>query len=112
MLSFAAASSTAFAAPSSLSLRPVRANIMMQEAAAAPVEEVAPPPFDPAEFAKTLPGITSPLGFFDPAGFCSTDGASNTEVSEGKVRFYREVEIKHSRVAMLAALGFPLAEQF
>merc|ERR1712070_49457 len=33
-------------------------------------------------------------------------------VSEGKVRFYREVELKHGRVAMLAALGFPLAEQF
>merc|ERR1711924_522931 len=28
------------------------------------------------------------------------------------VRFYREVELKHGRVAMLAALGFPLAEQF
>merc|ERR1712060_892263 len=72
-----------------------------------PAEEVAPPPFDPVAFAKTLPGITDPLGFFDPAGFCSQEG-----VSEGKVRFYREVEIKHCRVAMLAALGFPLAEQF
>merc|ERR1712182_101940 len=27
-------------------------------------------------------------------------------------RFYREGELKHCRVAMLAALGFPLAEQF
>merc|ERR1712087_671455 len=52
------------------------------------------------------------LGFFDPAGFCSEDGASNEKVSEGKVRFYREVELKHGRVAMLAALGFPIAEQF
>merc|ERR1712087_675810 len=52
------------------------------------------------------------LGFFDPAGFCSEDGASNDKVSEGKVRFYREVELKHGRVAMLAALGFPIAEQF
>merc|ERR1712127_1010372 len=65
-------------------------SIKMQEAEAA---EPAPPPFD-------------------PAGFCSADGASNEVVSEGKVRFYREVEIKHARVAMLAALGFPLAEQF
>ena len=32
--------------------------------------------------------------------------------TEGKVRFYREVELKHGRVAMLAALGFPLAETF
>lgn len=27
-------------------------------------------------------------------------------------RFYREVEVKHSRVAMLAAVGFPLAEHW
>jgi len=67
--------------------------------------------FTPAEFAETLPGIIEPLGFFDPAGFCSND-ASPKPASEGKVRFYREVELKHCRVAMLAALGFPLAEQF
>jgi len=67
--------------------------------------------FDPEEFAKTLPGITEPLGFFDPLGFCS--GINDEKaVTEGKVRFYREVELKHCRVAMLAALGFPLAEQF
>merc|ERR1712176_643270 len=34
------------------------------------------------------------------------------DVSEGRQRFYREVELKHGRVAMLASLGFPLAEQF
>merc|ERR1712006_10165 len=44
-------------------------------------------------------------GFFDPAGFC-------TDASEGKIRFYREVELKHGRVAMLASLGFLVAEQF
>merc|ERR1711966_68313 len=54
---------------------------------------------------KELPGITDPLGFFDPAGF--TEGAS-----EGKVRFYREVELKHGRVGMLAAVGFLVGEQF
>merc|ERR1712151_198193 len=42
----------------------------------------------------------------------SEDGASNDKVSEGKVRFYREVEVKHGRIAMLAALGFPVAEAF
>merc|ERR1719327_1164584 len=50
-------------------------------------------------------GVTAPLGFFDPAGF-------SKDVSEGRQRFYREVELKHARVAMLAALGYPLAEQF
>merc|ERR1712227_1022116 len=54
---------------------------------------------------KSLAGITAPLGFFDPLGF--TDGAS-----EGRIRFYREVEIKHSRVAMLASLGFVVGEPF
>jgi len=81
--------------------------ITMQAEAAAVVEPepVPEPPFDPVTFAKTLPGVTGPLGFFDPLNFC--EGAS-----EGKVRFYREVELKHGRVAMLAAVGFLVAEQF
>ena len=32
--------------------------------------------------------------------------------SEGRVKFYREVELKHGRVAMLAALGFVVGEHF
>merc|ERR1712110_1125913 len=46
-----------------------------------------------------------PLGFFDPVGF-------TTDKSEGKIRFYREVELKHGRVGMLAALGFLVGENF
>merc|ERR1719326_1160267 len=65
------------------------------------------PPFNGVEYAKTLPGITPPLGFFDPLGFCSKD-----DITEGKIKFYREVEIKHGRVAMLAALGFLVGENF
>ena len=65
----------------------------------------SPPPFDPVSFAKSLPGVTAPLGFFDPVGFC-------TDASEGKIKFYREVELKHGRVAMLASLGFLVGEQF
>ena len=108
MLSIAAASSTSFAAPSTLTARSLRANLMMQEAA--PVaEEPTPPPFDSVAFAKSLPGITDPLGFFDPLGFCTS---GEEKVSEAKIRFYREVELKHARVAMLAAIGFPIAEQF
>jgi len=68
--------------------------------------------FNPNTFAQTLPGIAAPLGFFDPAGFCSAENGADGAATEGKVRFYREVEIKHCRVAMLAALGYPLAEQF
>jgi len=55
--------------------------------------------------AKSMAGVTAPLDFFDPAGFC-------TDCSEGKLCFYREVELKHGRVAMLAALGFLVGEQF
>ena len=54
---------------------------------------------------RSLAGVSAPLGFWDPVGF-------STSASQGRVRFYREVEIKHGRVAMLAAVGFPLAEQF
>ena len=34
------------------------------------------------------------------------------DVSQGKVKFYREAEIKHGRVAMLASVGFLLGELF
>ena len=85
-----------------LTMRAPLASLTMQEAAVA--EPEAPPPFDPVMFTKSLPGVTDPLGFFDPLGFCKGD------VSEGKIRFYREVEIKHCRVAMLAAVGFAYAE--
>merc|ERR1719440_1421953 len=68
--------------------------------------------FNPNQFVQTLPGITAPLGFWDPAGFCSSNNGADGSATEGKVRFYREVEVKHARVAMLAALGFPLAEQW
>lgn len=70
-----------------------------------------PPNFNPSTFVQTLPGITGPLGFFDPAGFCDGTNPEGT-ATEGKVRYYREVEVKHGRVAMLAAFGFPVAEQF
>ena len=110
MLSLSAVSATAFVAPATAFVAP-RAMVRMTTVEPVPEPE-APKPFNPTEFAKTLPGIAGPLGYFDPLGFCASDGASNEVVSEGKVRFYREVELKHGRVAMLAALGFPLAEQF
>jgi light-harvesting complex I chlorophyll a/b binding protein 4 len=54
---------------------------------------------------KTLAGVSPPLDFFDPAGL--SEGRA-----EGTLRFWRDVEIKHGRVSMLAALGFPVAEHF
>merc|ERR1719185_34015 len=67
----------------------------------------AAPKFDGVAYAKELPGVTEPLGFWDPLGFCSDE-----KLTEGKLKFYREVELKHGRIGMLAALGFPLAEVY
>merc|ERR1719238_2205125 len=64
------------------------------------------PVFEPKAFAESLAGVSAPLGYFDPLNFCSGDA------SEGRVRFYREVELKHARVAMLASVGFLVAESF
>jgi hypothetical protein len=55
--------------------------------------------------AKDMAGVTGPMGFFDPAGFA-------TDIPEGKLLFYREVELKHGRVGMLAALGLLVGENF
>merc|ERR1719171_648209 len=57
------------------------------------------------EKAKEMAGVTAPTGFFDPLGFA-------TEIDEGKLLFYREAEVKHGRVAMLASLGVLVGEQF
>ncbi|WIA13883.1 hypothetical protein OEZ85_002455 [Tetradesmus obliquus] len=57
------------------------------------------------DYCKTLPGISAPFpDMFDPAGF-----ATGAKVSE--IRRWRESELVHGRVAMLAALGFIVGEQ-
>jgi len=61
------------------------------EAAAAPPP---PPPFNPAEQL----GVSQPLGYFDPLGF------SKVGDEEGFHKL-RCAELKHGRVAMLAAVG-------
>ena len=52
---------------------------------------------------ETLPGNTAPFGFFDPLN-----------ISAGKkdstIKRFRESELKHGRVAMLAALGILVGE--
>lgn len=54
---------------------------------------------------KQMPGVLPPVGFFDPAGL-------STNKSEQRMRWFRESEIKHGRVAMLAAVGFVVQESF
>mmetsp|Transcript_9326 Transcript_9326/g.24055 ORF Transcript_9326/g.24055 Transcript_9326/m.24055 type:complete len:311 (+) Transcript_9326:86-1018(+) len=48
--------------------------------------------------ATTQAGVTEPLGFFDPLGFCPPD-------DEVKFRKLRISEMKHGRIAMLASVG-------
>merc|ERR1712061_230030 len=55
--------------------------------------------------ASLLAGVTAPMDYFDPIGFSTT-------VTPGKLLFYREVELKHGRVSMLASLGFLVGENF
>merc|ERR1719420_2340688 len=69
--------------------------------------EKAAPKFDGVAYAQEMPGVTEPLGFWDPLGFCSDE-----KLTEGKLKFYREVELKHGRLGMLAALGFVVGENF
>jgi light-harvesting complex I chlorophyll a/b binding protein 1 len=56
-------------------------------------------------YCKTLPGISAPFpDMFDPAGLLATATVED-------VRRYREAELTHGRVAMLASLGFVVGEQ-
>lgn len=50
-----------------------------------------------------LPGALAPLGFFDPLGF--TKDASLSEVKR-----FREAEVMHGRVGMMAVLGYLIGE--
>jgi len=58
----------------------------------------------PNEILKGV-GATAPFDFWDPAGFA-------TDLPEGRLLFYREVELKHGRICMLASLGILVAEKF
>jgi len=67
--------------------------------------KVAPMMKASSEFAYGLPGAANILGEFDPAGFL--EGKDKDTVFK-----YREAEITHGRVAMLASLGFVVQEKF
>jgi hypothetical protein len=55
--------------------------------------------------AEDMAGVIAPTGFFDPLGF-------SAKLTTGELLFYREVELKHGRVCMLAALGILVGENF
>jgi len=52
----------------------------------------------------SLPGALPPVGFFDPLGFAE-------KANDATLLRYREAEITHGRVAMLAAVGFLVGEK-
>lgn len=51
-----------------------------------------------------LPGVVAPTGYFDPIGF------SRTGISLDDVKRYREAEVQHGRVAMMASIGYLAGE--
>ena len=59
---------------------------------------------DESEFAWGLPGSLDPVPEFDPLGF-----AKNADLNQ--VKKYREAELMHGRVAMLAAVGLLVTEE-
>jgi light-harvesting complex I chlorophyll a/b binding protein 1 len=95
MLSSRVASTTSFAARKAT--RPSRAAVRVQaaEGGLTPGQE----------YAKTLPGISQPFpNMFDPLNLSST-------AKPAEIKRWRESEVTHGRVAMLAALGFVVGEQ-
>merc|ERR1719502_2433680 len=57
------------------------------------------------DFCYGLPGAIAPAGNFDPAGFTA-------DLSESEVLRWREAEVTHGRVGMLASAGFLVQESF
>jgi hypothetical protein len=57
-----------------------------------------------AFIAEELPGALAPVGFFDPLGFAE-------KADEPTMKRYREAELTHGRVAMLAVVGFLVGEK-
>jgi hypothetical protein len=52
----------------------------------------------------TIPGALAPVGLFDPLGFAE-------KADENTLKRYREAELTHGRVGMLAVLGFLVGEK-
>jgi len=63
----------------------------------------APVAAKPVPVIDTLVGALDPVGFWDPLGFAA-------KADDNTLRRYREAELTHGRVAMLAAVGFLVGE--
>jgi len=60
---------------------------------------------DPSKFCAGLPGALAPVGEFDPLNFLE-------DLPIQEIKRYREAEITHGRVSMLATIGYLVAEKF
>lgn len=97
MLSLTTAS-LSFAAPSRVSTPQMVASVGSK-----PSILSKPKPAAADDFCFGLPGNIAPTGNFDPANLLA-------ERTKGEVFRYREAELTHGRVAMLASLGFLVQE--
>ena len=81
-------------------------NTLLRSTAEPVMDNTPPPPApingwvpDKSKPCYGLPGAISPLGYFDPLGFCN-------ERDLVGVKRFREAEIMHGRVAMMATVGY------
>merc|ERR1712072_518639 len=101
---------SAFVAPSQSSTAKLFAANPSMELEAGAVEPKVYPTVngwtaDPSKFCAGLPGAIAPLGEFDPLGFTK-------DLPVQEIKRFREAEVTHGRVAMLATLGYLVAEPF
>lgn len=85
-------------------------NTLLRSIAEPVMDNTPPPPApingwvpDKSKPCYGLPGAISPLGYFDPLGFCN-------ERDLVGVKRFREAEIMHGRVAMMATVGYLIGE--
>jgi hypothetical protein len=112
MLALSSPTALAFAAPPSVVLRAPRASVVLQAddeqigfQDPVAVAKAAALADKQGEFCYGLPGALPPVGNFDP--FNLLDGKTFDQV-----RTWREAELAHCRVGMLASAGFLVQEKF
>jgi Chlorophyll A-B binding protein len=106
-LALLAASTNAFSssAPPDTPVPPFASEVVDADAAVgAGVSAVDEAPTVPAYSLGSIPGALDPTGLFDPLGFGAKAGPDT-------LKRYREAELTHGRVAMLATVGFLAGEK-
>merc|ERR1711971_290401 len=84
-------------------MKPILASLIASAAAFAP-SQVAKTSSALSASLDGLPGALPPAGFFDPLGLAE-------KATDATLARYREAEVTHGRVAMLATVGFLVGEK-